>query len=257
MSREFQAFKDALLVRNVVARVLKADEHEAMEFNTPEALQNYLKKHPKADPKKHTVKKKQEGGGSSKSPSAPDEQIKAPRDQGTAHDMYNMSQGGGALNDVAKALDYGETVPKSKVEMALKQVTDHLDLPDGMKLPGPNPQKNDHAKLKRVKDKLEGMLSAKPAPKSPQWKDEGEKRDFAKDLYEYGGGGNVNINGVRDSIENGKKPDPKQLDHAVKQLETYMELPDGQSLGGPLGKKVDHKRLKELHTKLQEMRDSE
>lgn len=57
MSRELQSFKDALLVRNVIARHLAADEHEAMEFNTPEALQKYLEKHPKADKSRHTVKK--------------------------------------------------------------------------------------------------------------------------------------------------------------------------------------------------------
>jgi hypothetical protein len=61
MSRELRAFQDALIARNVLSRFIAADEHEAMEFATPEALQKYLKEHPKADPKRHTVKEPSKG----------------------------------------------------------------------------------------------------------------------------------------------------------------------------------------------------
>lgn len=55
MASKLTAFKNAVLARNVVARVL-----EATEFKSPEALEAYLKKHPKADKSKHSVKKKDE-----------------------------------------------------------------------------------------------------------------------------------------------------------------------------------------------------
>jgi hypothetical protein len=57
MSREIQAFKNARLVFNVLARVVKAEEHEAMEFPTEDALAKYLKEHPRAKPDNHTVKR--------------------------------------------------------------------------------------------------------------------------------------------------------------------------------------------------------
>lgn len=37
-------------------RVMFADDHEAMEFTTPEALKKYLEEHPKADKSNHSVK---------------------------------------------------------------------------------------------------------------------------------------------------------------------------------------------------------
>lgn len=39
------------------------DERQAKEHSSPEALKQYLKDHPKADPSKHTVKKKDDGKG--------------------------------------------------------------------------------------------------------------------------------------------------------------------------------------------------
>lgn len=56
MSRELEAFKHAILVRNVLARALAAEDHESMEFNTPEALKKYLGEHPNADKSNHNVK---------------------------------------------------------------------------------------------------------------------------------------------------------------------------------------------------------
>lgn len=61
MTREIRSFKNAILVRNVLVRYLAAEEHESMEFSTPEAFQKYLEKHPKADKSKHTVKKTEPG----------------------------------------------------------------------------------------------------------------------------------------------------------------------------------------------------
>ena len=56
-----ESFEQTLRVRRVAGRFM-----EAMEFNTPEAMKEYLKDHPNADPKKHSVKKKDEGGAKSK-----------------------------------------------------------------------------------------------------------------------------------------------------------------------------------------------
>lgn len=56
MSKELKAFKDALLVRNVVARVVDADdEHLSKTFPSQEALNDYMSKHPNADKSKHKV----------------------------------------------------------------------------------------------------------------------------------------------------------------------------------------------------------
>jgi hypothetical protein len=52
MTDPLREYQDALLVNNVVARVV-----EATEFPTEKAREVYLKKHPKADPAKHTVQK--------------------------------------------------------------------------------------------------------------------------------------------------------------------------------------------------------
>lgn len=151
MNPLLRSFQDAMIVRNVVART-KA----ATEFPTEEARKKYLQKHPKADPRKHTVKKQEGGGGKSE----PENKgtITPKRDKGTSDLLYDFSQGGGASNEVARALEYGEPVGKSKIEKALKGVKDHLDLPEGMKLPGPNSQKVDHAKLKKMQTALEGLL---------------------------------------------------------------------------------------------------
>lgn len=50
-----KAFQQALTVRNVVARTVAAMDEVATEFSSPEALEKYLKNHPKADKSKHTV----------------------------------------------------------------------------------------------------------------------------------------------------------------------------------------------------------
>jgi hypothetical protein len=52
MTNLLQDYQDALIVHNVVAKV-----KEATEFPTPKAREEYLRKHPNADPAKHTVQK--------------------------------------------------------------------------------------------------------------------------------------------------------------------------------------------------------
>jgi hypothetical protein len=50
--------KDAGIVERVAARVLQSDtELEAITFPSEEALKDYIKEHPRADPSNHTVKK--------------------------------------------------------------------------------------------------------------------------------------------------------------------------------------------------------
>jgi len=53
-----------ILIRQVVARF----QVQAREFNTPEALQDYLRKHPDADKSKHTVKKTEQKAPPAKEP---------------------------------------------------------------------------------------------------------------------------------------------------------------------------------------------
>lgn len=53
-----ESFQHELLVRRVASRFV-----EAMEHDSPEALKKYLKDHPNADPKNHTVKKHDEEKG--------------------------------------------------------------------------------------------------------------------------------------------------------------------------------------------------
>jgi len=57
MSREIQALKNARLVFNVLARAVKAEEHDATTFPNEEALRDYLKEHPRAKPENHDVRR--------------------------------------------------------------------------------------------------------------------------------------------------------------------------------------------------------
>jgi hypothetical protein len=62
MASLLREFEDALIVRNVVARVTTAMEH-----SSPEEMKEYLHLHPNADPKDHRVEK-----GKGKGKSAPE-----------------------------------------------------------------------------------------------------------------------------------------------------------------------------------------
>lgn len=53
----------------------------AMEFNTPEALREYLKDHPNADPKNHSVKKHDNGASKEQEAEAKDEKGKDEKEQ--------------------------------------------------------------------------------------------------------------------------------------------------------------------------------
>ena len=50
-------------------------------------------------------------------------------------------------------------ISRSKIEQCLKFVNEHLELPNGTKLPGPNTQINNHEKLKEIKEYLEEALT--------------------------------------------------------------------------------------------------
>jgi hypothetical protein len=165
-------FKHALTVRNVVARFVEAStEKTATTFPTQEALDAYLKKHPKADKSKHTVgkpggkgkpeKKEESKGQESGGESGGDKMHKHKGDAGAVRDLsnklYEFSQGGGSMNEIARALEKGEAVSKKKIDSTIKSLEQHLDLPEGMKLPGANPQKVDHKKIKSVIDGLKSM----------------------------------------------------------------------------------------------------
>lgn len=67
-------FKNALLVRNVIARVT-GNKIVSMEHDSPEALKKYLKDHPNADKANHTVKKDEGGASKSKDDKAGDADV--------------------------------------------------------------------------------------------------------------------------------------------------------------------------------------
>ena len=84
-----EAFKREILTRRVASRYL-----EAIEFDSPEALQKYLKDHPNADKTKHKVKKPSEedgSGASGKKPKKPEGKEKGQgdhADHGEGHDDH-------------------------------------------------------------------------------------------------------------------------------------------------------------------------
>jgi AraC-like DNA-binding protein len=89
-----KAFQHAVTVRNVVARTVEAMDETAMDFSTPEALEKYLKAHPKADKGRHTVMGPERR--TEKSTQKRDEKAKAKqehRDQETQKHHQNLDQG--------------------------------------------------------------------------------------------------------------------------------------------------------------------
>jgi len=65
MMNELIEFKFAVMARKVASRYLFAMEHP-----TPEAMKQYLKDHPNADPANHSVKKEEKDEGKAKEESS-------------------------------------------------------------------------------------------------------------------------------------------------------------------------------------------
>lgn len=97
MSNPRTAFEHALLIDRVVRRCAKM-------FSSPEAMQEYLKSHPKADPAKHSVKKDE--GGAPKSPRAKKPKSEAPAEskpQSAAPEVKSEPATKGEPNPEAKS----------------------------------------------------------------------------------------------------------------------------------------------------------
>ena len=140
----------------------------ATEFPTQDALDKYLKEHPDADRANHkVVEKKDRPAGGKK------DEVTPKRDRELSQSLYELSGGGGALNDVARAVEKGEPVSGDKLDSALKSVEQHLGLPDGTSLPGPLGRKVDHKELGKMRDALK-RLRGRTA---------GRVRDLGQDPY--------------------------------------------------------------------------
>jgi len=72
------------------------------------------------------------------------------------------------------------------------------------------------------------------------------REKLARRVYEYGGGGNVNMNAVSQAIERGETAPPVALRNTLAQIDEYLSWPNGSRMGGPLGGKIDHAELREI-----------
>lgn len=125
MSNPLREFQNAILTRKVVARFV---ERVGMEHPSEEARKTYLKDHPDADPKNHSVKKDKGGGGGS---------------------------GGGAEADVSKA------------ESRSKETTKHFEDMKDLKKKVENADPSAKKKFDKAYDKLyeSGEAASKAAEK--------------------------------------------------------------------------------------------
>ena len=107
------------IARSVLARFLS---REAMVFPNEEALKKYLKEHPGANPKNHTVKK-DEGGESGSG----NDEIKlvnnATKSLGGELQQW-QGPGTPAINSVGSYLTGGHPVSKAKVHKAIEELAE-------------------------------------------------------------------------------------------------------------------------------------
>lgn len=128
-SKARDEFATAVMVRNIVARFIAK---QAMEHNSPEALQKYLKEHPNADKSKHTVKKpeKEEKGKADegkKDKGGDDDKMVRPSSPKKSEELggeLSQWQGPGtpAINHVNSYLIGNHPVSKGKVREAIKEL---------------------------------------------------------------------------------------------------------------------------------------
>lgn len=97
----------------------------AMEFDTPKALEKYLKEHPDADKSKHHIKKKDEKdtGNSEGEKSHP--KVKVPQDIGGLMQQYSDGRAD-IYQQVGSFATSGHAVDSEKVDEALQAVAKDL-----------------------------------------------------------------------------------------------------------------------------------
>lgn len=114
---------------NKMAMILRVAEQFKLgtEFDSEEALKEYLRKHPKADPKKHSVKKKDDGGGKGKGDADDDDNgddgktftPSSPKHKALAETMSSWhSSGSDVIYQVSSNLYAKKPVPRKKLEEA-------------------------------------------------------------------------------------------------------------------------------------------
>jgi hypothetical protein len=114
---------DATLDR--VASLVEATDVTAKEFATPSALKDYLHDHPDADPKKHTVKKHDDGssGGGGRA------HVEV-KDKGIGKDLADLKlPEGGAVPGVARLISEGKPVAYNLLDKARKVLHDQANKP--------------------------------------------------------------------------------------------------------------------------------
>lgn len=138
------AFENALISRRVASRFVT---RYGMEHSSPEALQEYLKKHPKADKSRHTVKKDK---GKGEEPKKDSEEPK--KDEGSTKEQLRKTFAPFQKHhdDVAEE----RPVNKKKVQDSLKTVEHFIEHGKGT-----YGMDDDHVEdLKKTKEKLDKAL---------------------------------------------------------------------------------------------------
>ena len=117
----------------------------ALQFSSPEALREYLRDHPGADPKKHTVTKRDDG--SSGGGGGATVQVK---DKGVAKELADLgTPHGSAVNQVARLIEQGKPVSFNMIDKAVKVLHSQAN--------NPGQDKDTAKKMRALKTKLEGF----------------------------------------------------------------------------------------------------
>jgi len=124
-----------------LATKVAQEERTAMEFSTPEALKEYLKEHPKADPKNHSVTKNDHASDANT-------KVKVPKELGKDIGTYWYKKPkGNPVDAVKKLIDSDQEVPKNMLDKAVRALHDEA------RKPGINSDLADS--LRGIRDKLE------------------------------------------------------------------------------------------------------
>lgn len=126
-------------VQRVLARFRQAVENPvAMEFTSPEAMQKYLKDHPGADPKNHSVKKPDESGeGESHNTSdggEPGTKIPVKTDSDAARVLEDSTWLGNPKNPnhgVIELLKSGKPLSKQQLRSTMDALSDEMEKLEG------------------------------------------------------------------------------------------------------------------------------
>lgn len=115
---ELRAFQNAILVRNVVARV-------STDFSSPEAFRKYLKDHPNADKSKHHVVKDNGERGSAPAHTTK----KLDKDLGDEIAKHWKGPSGNAVDKVRSMIEEGREVPENMIDKAVTVLHDQSNKP--------------------------------------------------------------------------------------------------------------------------------